>query len=321
MLGAMRWWIAIGAALLVACEPSTSSLDAAVPDAGALPAPPATLSEAGLFANGIDGALAEGVRPYDVRHPLWTDGLEKRRFLWLPPGSSIDVSDPDHWSFPVGTRLYKSFSLAGRTLETRLLWKVRPDAWVYVSYVHRADGTDADASPSGLADVAGTFHDVPSQTDCRNCHRGGGDFVLGVGAYQLDRATFDAWRDAGVLPDDAPHAEVPGTDVERAPLGYLHGNCGHCHGERHPLSAQRTLRLHLPVGLTDASEAPAWRTTVGALAHHDIGGTTMLVVAGDPEASQLYVRASLRDPLAMPPLSTERIDMAALEALAAWIAR
>ena len=79
------------------------------------------------------------------------------------------------------------------------------------------------------------------------------------------------------------------------------------------------MRLRLPVGLTDASEAPAWVTTVGALASHDIDGTSTIVVPGDPSGSQLYVRMMHRDELAMPPLGTEQVDAAALEAISAWI--
>lgn len=333
MLASMRRVLLL--ALLVGCSGPAAPSDAG-PDAGAaldagtdagtdagppLPPPPATLSAAGLYAEGIDGALAEGVRPYDVRHPLWTDGLGKARYLLLPPGTSIDVSDPDHWSFPEGTRVFKVFLLEGRTLETRLLWKAGPSPtdWVYVAYRHRDDGSDADPVPDGEVDVLGTFHDVPAQADCRNCHRGAGDFVIGLGAHQIDRATFDAWIADGVLPAGAPYAEPPGTDVERAALGYLHGNCGHCHNDVHPLSAHRAMRLRLPVGLTDASTAPAWITTAGVMAGHVIDGAGTIVVPGDPSASQLYVRMMHRDDLAMPPVGTETIDAAALDTIAAWI--
>lgn len=296
--------------------------DASRPDAGpSLPAPPASLSVAGLYRGEVGGPLADGVRSYDVRHPLWTDGLEKRRHLLLPPGGTIDTSDPDHWAFPEGTRLFKEFLLDGQPLETRLLWRAGPgpDDWVYVAYRFRADGTDADPVPDGALDVLGTSHDVPSTADCRNCHRGGGDFVLGVGAYQLDRASFDAWVADGALPAAAVYAEVPGDEVQRAALGYLHGNCGHCHGELHPLSMHRTLRLGLPVGLERAEDAPAWSTAVGLEAMHLIEDTRFVLVPGDPAASQLYARMGVRGDLGMPPTGTEQIDPAGRAAVAAWI--
>ena len=298
-----------------------AALDAGIDAGPPLPPPPATLSMAGLFASGVVGPYAAGVLAYDVRYPLWTDGVEKRRHLVLPPGTSIDTRDPDQWAFPEGTRVFKEFIVAGTNVETRLLWKSGPTVadWVYVAYRYRDDGTDADPIPDGEMNARGTAHDVPAASDCRNCHRGGGDFVLGLGAMQIDRVTFDAWTSGGALPAATVWAEPPGNDVERAALGYLHGNCGHCHGPVHPLASRRPLRLRLPVSVTDPALAPAWLTGANAPASHVIGGTTSILVPGDPSASQLVVRMGLRDELAMPPVGTEVVDDPAVAAVSAWI--
>lgn len=297
--------------------------DASADDAGALvdagPPHPATLSAAGLYRDAVGGDLAEGVLAYDVRYPLWSDGSTKRRYLLLPDGATIDTSDPDGWRFPVGTRAFKEFAVDGRPIETRLLWKVGERDWVRVAYVYREDGEDADAAPGGVVDALGTAHDVPDVAGCFNCHRGAADFLLGVSANQLDRASFDAWTRAGVLPDGTRWGEPPGDDAQRAALGYLHGNCGHCHTESHPLAMHRSLRLSLPVGLDDPLEAPAWRTSVEQVAFHDIGGARQLLVPGDPDASQIYVRMGLRGELGMPPLGTEAIDPDGRAAIERWI--
>lgn len=282
---------------------------------------PETLSLAGLFASGVSGPYAPGVRTYDVRFPLWTDDAEKARHILLPAGESIDVRRADGWVFPIGTRIFKEFGVDGVPVETRLLWKRGEDDWVYVSYVYRADGSDADAAPEGATNVRGTEHDVPSQAQCQNCHQGGGDFVLGVGAVQLDRAVFAEWVADDVLPADAEPADVPGDATEQAALGYLHANCGHCHSSNHPVSRTRGLRLWLPVGITDAAEAPAWQTSAGVEAFHDVGGSAVLVVPGDAEASQLFLRMGVRGDVQMPPLGTERVDEAGLAAVGAWIDR
>ena len=81
----------------------------------------------------------------------------------------------------------------------------------------------------------------------------------------------------------------------------------------------RTMRLRLPVGLTDATEAPAWVTTAGVIADHEIDGTHVIITPGDPDRSQLYLRMGHRDLLAMPPLGTEQVDDAGRAAIAAWI--
>lgn len=337
----MNRWIALALSLVLAsgCD-GEEPADAGPPDAGGLdagfdagapdagidagdprPPAPATLSETGLFESGASGPYAADVLSYDVRYPLWTDDLEKRRHLVLPAGTSIDVSDPDQWAFPAGTRVFKEFILEGQPIETRMFWKTGPSIsdWVYVSYVYRPDGSDADPMPDGVVDALGTFHDVPDTGACFNCHRGGGDLILGIGALQLARATYDAWVASGVLPSDAAFGEPPGDAREQAALGYMHGNCGHCHGELHPLAANRSLRLRLPVGVTDPFMAPAWVTAAWEPANHTIGGTTRIVVPGDPEMSQLYVRMGLRDEEAMPPFGTELVDDAGRAAVAAWI--
>lgn len=297
-------------------------LDVAAPlDAGDIEELPETLSAAGLFAEGVTGAYATGVRSYEVRYPLWTDDAEKLRHILLPEGEGIDVSDADHWAFPAGTRIYKEFRVDGVPVETRLLWKRSDGEWAYVSYVYRADGSDADAAPEGGTDVLGTEHDVPTQAQCRNCHQGGGDFVLGLGAIQLDRAVFAEWTTDGLLPMGTEPADAPGDAGEQAALGYLHSNCAHCHNDNHPLARQRGLRLWLPVGVADAMDAPAWQTSAGMRAFHELAGTDVLVVPGDAEASQLFLRMGVRDETQMPSLGTERVDEAGLAAVRAWIER
>ena len=53
---------------------------------------------------------------------LWTDGAVKRRWVSLPPGGTIDTSDPDRWVFPVGTRFFKEFAAPDGTLLEIFEW-------------------------------------------------------------------------------------------------------------------------------------------------------------------------------------------------------
>lgn len=302
-------------------DPADATVDAGADLGPMLPEVPATLSETGLYEDEVGGPLAADVLSYSVRYPLWSDGSEKRRHLLLPAGGTIDTTDPDHWAFPEGTRLFKEFIVDDRPIETRLLWKTGPsrDDWQYVAYRFREDGGDADPVPGGDVDALGTDHDIPDTSACRDCHRGGGDFVLGVGAIQLDRAVFDDWLDRGVLPSSALWEEPPGDDTERAALGYLHGNCGHCHSDVHPLATMREMRLRLPVGVIDPWTAPAWTTTVDQMAHHLIDDMNTIVVAGNPDVSQLYIRMGRRDEYQMPTRGTEVVDPDGHAAVRAWI--
>src|SRR5262245_20803994 len=71
---------------------------------------PQALSETGLYRDIATRGLAAGVISYDVRYELWSDGAEKQRYLYLPPGTQIDSSDMDGWRFPIGTKVWKTFS-------------------------------------------------------------------------------------------------------------------------------------------------------------------------------------------------------------------
>ena len=85
-------------------------LAAAVPAEAALPER--------LADTGFGGP---GLRSFEPRFALWSDGAAKQRWIALPPGTAVDASQPDAWRFPAGTRLWKTFSVDGRPVETRHL--------------------------------------------------------------------------------------------------------------------------------------------------------------------------------------------------------
>jgi hypothetical protein len=304
-----------------AAAPDAGVIDAGMPDAGFVGA--AMLSETGLYADIATRTLAAGVTEYAVRYELWSDGAAKRRFVFVPAAGIIDTSDPDRWRFPVGTRAWKEFHRDGVLVETRLLEK-HAGGWTRVAYVWLDDESDAVAVPEGRSDARGTDHDVPAIDDCIDCHRGAVDDLLGVSALQLAQPEGPDLLERLAAEGRLSHAlpvepEVPGDDVERQALGYMHANCGHCHNEDHPLAAHRALRLFVPVGALAPEDTPAYRTALGSRASHTIEGTSINVVAGFPDRSQLYVRMHLRDERAMPPVGTELEDLAGAAAIRAWI--
>lgn len=113
-------------------------------DAAAIAAAPPPLPEH-LRDTGI---TAPGVVPFSPQYPLWSDGAEKRRWLWLPPGRFIDGSKPDAWQFPPGTRLWKEFAHDGHAVETRFIERLADGSWRYATYVWNADGSDALLAPA-----------------------------------------------------------------------------------------------------------------------------------------------------------------------------
>ncbi|MEO4047413.1 hypothetical protein AAFN46_10035 [Pseudomonas sp. CAU 1711] len=306
--------------------------------------PPARLSDTGLFAPDSH-SIAPGLLAFSPQYPLWSDGAVKRRWLAVPPGSVIDAAAPDAWVFPVGTRLWKEFAQGGRPVETRFIERLADGAWRYATYIWQADGLDATLAPAAGASLsvaaapAGRYA-VPSRDDCRACHEAGPTPVLGFSALQLSPE-----RDA-----QAPHAESPAADVidlqglltrgllrnlpqalidrppriearsptERAALGYLHGNCGHCHNATGPLAL---LELSLTQGTGSAADTEhSLRTTVGRSSDARLKNLDTRIVPGDAARSLLLLRMRSRNPvLQMPPLGTARTDTQANALIERWI--
>ena len=109
---------------------------AASPAAHPLVAPD-TLIETGLYEAGRPGVVAGRNQAFSPQYPLWSDGASKRRWIYLPAGTTIDAADAYEWNFPVGTKLWKEFAFGGRRVETRFLWKTSATEWASVASVLR----------------------------------------------------------------------------------------------------------------------------------------------------------------------------------------
>ena len=177
-------------------------------------------------------------------------------------------------------------------------------------------------------------------TDCKVCHEAGPNRILGFGALQLSPD-----RDPGGLHIDGSAGDVDLADLiehniladypgamdrpripatspdERAALGYLHGNCGHCHN---PESKLRNIGMFLRFD-AEATVQPAMATTVGDPVRKAAPGqspnSVLRIEPGHPDRSALAERIGSRHrALQMPPLGTELVDRAAVDLIRRWIA-
>jgi uncharacterized repeat protein (TIGR03806 family) len=314
-------------AALLAVAPALAAVDhaALVSDT-----PPRTLSATGLFSDPARHVLADGVAPYSIAAPLWSDGADKRRAIAMPPGASAQVTGDGLLDLPVGTVLMKTFGYADTgALETRLLVR-RAAGWVALPYVWNAARTDADLKRAG-ATLPVAAHggrpaldwQVPNVNQCKSCHSVSGVLQpIGVKARNL-AATGDLarWRNAGLLTGAAPGAIVPLLDDARAPLsararGWLDSNCGHCH-QRQGSASNSGLFLDWeekdPVALGIGKRPVA--------AGRGSGGRAVAIAPGHPEASILLYRIESGEPgVMMPELGRVLPDAQGIALIRQWIA-
>jgi uncharacterized repeat protein (TIGR03806 family) len=130
----------------------------------------------------------EGVMPYELNTPLFSDYAVKYRTIWMPTGTAAAYNDSAALDFPVGTIVTKSFGFrddmrkaapAVKWVETRVF--VRQAAgWKGVSYAWNDAQTSATVNYGGGAvpvswiDESGatvsTDYMVPNGNQCTECH-------------------------------------------------------------------------------------------------------------------------------------------------------
>jgi hypothetical protein len=234
------------------------------------------------------------------------------------------VSDLDAFVFPVGTKVWKEFSLAGKKLETRLLWKQEQN-WQVLAYAWNEAQTEAVLTTRGAQDVLGTEHDIPARTQCRECHDGASDTILGVTAVQLAHdgqgATLASLSNDGWLSAEVTTEWSPPDTLEWNALGYLHANCGNCHNPRGLGFDRVDLDLWLRVGeLSDAMSTQSYLSTVDEELTDSDTGDTYRIAAGQSDMSGVVTRMRARgSDLAMPPIASERVDDAGVALIEDWI--
>lgn len=295
---------------------------------------PQTLADTGCFSAADLRQPAEGLIPYTLNTPLWSDGADKERWMALPPEATISVDADGDFVFPPGTVLIKNFSLGGRIVETRLFMHHDDGDWGGYSYEWNDAQTNATLLPAGKAKVIGaqtwTF---PSRSQCMQCHTEVAGRSIGPELAQLNSeftypATgitanqLETLEHIGMFAeplDDIP-ANLPAlpplddteASLEARARGYLHANCAHCHQPGGPGQGPSDFRYHVTLGqMNTINVAP----TQGWLGIAD----AELIYPGSPAQSIVSSRMHRLDLKRMPPIGTELVDTAATSVVDAWI--
>ena len=258
-------------------DPSVSAGDDVSTDARPTPncdagTDPVALACTGLYTDWTQLTLAPDVQAYQPGATLWTDGAASLRWIWLPPGQTIDTTDLNNWSFPVGTKIWQEFSLLGQRIETRYLEKQAASIWFRTTFAWSDDQSSAPAVTTGVPNARGLPYEIPPVSACEQCHDGENDFVLGF----ENRWAVDAPIERPQPPSPRPAkgaVEPPSGHTEHSrngpttlgALAFLHANCGtSCHDRiPTPRRAFCGLFLKLTVDATGALRRPSKRPIHG----------------------------------------------------------
>lgn len=313
-----------GAAMAVAAPQGSAVNDAAIIGAGY----PATLADYGFFADAPAQRPATGVTSYRIQTPLWSDGAEKLRFVYLPAGTQAKAQGAGLLDLPVGAALVKTFKLAGRLIETRVLLH-RTDGWVALPYQWNPEQTEARLALAGarldLVTPQGQTisYAIPNKNQCKECHQQK-DAVTPIGpkARNLSAAWLESFHKAGRL-DAVPTvtSRVPlwedRAKLTAAPVarGWLDSNCAHCHnpaGSASNSGLDLRWEQHDPVALGINKRPVA--------AGRGSGGLEFDVLPGRPDKSiMLYRMGSLEGGISMPEVGRSSLDSDGIAAVTKWI--
>ena len=294
---------------------------------------PQLLSQTGCVDSKDPTRPAEGLIPYEVNSPLWSDGAEKQRYLAIPDGKTIAINDDFDWDLPIGSVAMKTFSVGGKPVETRLFMRHDDGGWAGYTYEWNDDGKDATLLPANKLKSLGATAtwSYPSRTQCLQCHSRAAGGTIGLETAQLNReilypstnrrsnqiATLDHIGmfafSPGEAPDVLPRLSDPaGKDpLEARARSYLHGNCAHCH--RPQGGGQGTMDLRYAESFHDTTTCNADNT------QGMVGAATKLIAPGSPPDSIVSRRLAATDSKRMPPVAVSITDPLGTKLIDDWI--
>ena len=304
-----------------------------IPAAGGSPVNfPATLSQTGCFDTIDPREPGDGLIPFRVSSPLWSDDAAKERYLALPDGTFIHINGEDDWDFPIGSVLIKHFLLNDQYVETRLFVRHDDGDWGGYSYEWNDAQTEAFLLPGAKdKDVNGQIWHFPSRVECFQCHTEVAGRSLGPETAQLNSdllyeqtgltanqvetlaaiGVFDS--DPG-LPGALPYLPDPlGDDrIDLRARSYLHANCSFCHRPDGPGQGPADFRYQVPGGEMGVVNVLPTQGDLGIL-------HALLIAPGHPEQSIVSARIRTLGPSRMPPLASSVVDDPGAQVIDDWI--
>ena len=237
------------------------------------------------------------------------------------------------FDFPNGTVLLKTFTVAGKRIETRMFTRHDDGGWAGYTFEWLADESDALFLKSSKSKpLGGQTWAYPSRSDCVSCHSDAAGRSLGLELGQLNGefvypttnrlsnqlktldhiGMFD--KPLGKPVDQLiafPDPQGTGGTLELRARAYLHSNCSNCH--RPQGGGRGNMDLRFGTSLKDTKSCNVDNEA------GNLGAVTKLLVPGKPEASLLSVRTHSPAANRMPPLASSVVDDKGVKVLDDWI--
>ena len=291
----------------------------------------------GFFADGPRQLPGERVIPYALNTPLWSDGAEKLRFIYLPEGNA---GWRGRWGRPA------AFS-RGRGNHQDLCFRRRPEpppdrnppaaapggrlGGAALSLNAEADRGDPLRWQAGRLDLVtpageANFLCHPQQEPVQDLARQGRPTVIPIGpkARNLSAEWLGQIAAAGRRLDGLPRRRRPAarlvkphTSGPAEPTGaaYLDVNCAHCH---QPGGGASNSGLDLRWEQEDPHAIGVLKRPVAA--GRGAGGHDFSVLPGAPDQSILLYRMDSAEPgIAMPELGKASVDHDGVAVIRRWI--
>lgn len=345
--------IAFFVATFFSCLQNKSASNIAEIDFGKIPFK--KLSEYKLYKGKLAEMMPnEGLLEYEPVSSLFTDYASKKRFVWMPKGSSasFNYAQPNEaLDFPEKTILVKNFyyqkdltkeKTSTNLIETRLLIK-KDGNWEAYSYKWNKEQSDAEYKITGgiipvewineNGEKKSIKYAMPNKNQCKSCHTYNNKMMpIGPKLKQLNHAInfegemmnqLEKWNKVGFIktvPESNKIINLVNIEDENASLdqkarSYLDVNCGHCHSTTGPASTSG-LRLNY-------EENNPYHWGVGkspVAAGMGAGSFKYDIKAGNSQESIFIYRMNSTHPgVMMPELGRVSIHKEGVDLISKWI--
>ncbi len=312
--------------------------------------PSEKLSDLELFSSLENCTPQPFLIEYEINSPLWSDGSDKSRWIFLPYNSDskelekIKYREKLSWQMPPGSFIVKNFyrpaegskasETHGKPIETRILVQDTAGTVYGLSYKWNEEGNEAYLLKGG-EDVYydSTENDesslrkwtFPSRSQCLTCHNKSAGYFLGTRTHQLNKIQngsnqIEKLIEKGLLSNlNENTSDLPksvslfdeNTTLEKRIRSYWSSNCATCHRKGQLQEVDIDLSYYTPLELTNTVNIKTSSTA------SEVGN--LIIEPGNHKNSELWKRDNSLSFDRMPPLASHKVDQHYIDSLAKWI--